>query len=176
MLGFEHPVESSCSPCLEVPDIAAGRPSWVTPTPPVPEADGPPNAFFSPTASKSFSSAVTVRQVPRRLWQPDHEAEACSLMACGKKFGSWYRARKHHCRQCGRVVCGPCSARMVLPARWLLCIVNLTSCGPLRLPCTHPEMLKNLMVWCESYGRRCCCRPRAKRGPQGTFVSVKRVF
>jgi hypothetical protein len=112
-----------------------------------------------------------VRQVPRRLWQPDHEAEACSLMACGKKFGSWYRARKHHCRQCGRVVCGPCSARMVLPARVPLCIVILTSCGPLplRLPRTNPEMLptpwKNLMDFVRTLWQKVLLPPKGEKGP-----------
>lgn len=93
---------------------ASGRPGWAIQTSPVPVDDGPPNAFFSPNAAMSAcaSPCLGARQVPRRLWQPDHEAQKCSLLACGKSFGSWLNTRKHHCRQCGRVVCGSCSARM----------------------------------------------------------------
>ena len=71
------------------------------------------------SASGCIASQAPVcgaRQVPRRLWQPDNEAEECSLLACGKTFGYWTRERKHHCRQCGRVVCAACSGRMVREA------------------------------------------------------------
>jgi len=67
----------------------------------------------SPTSLTQAAYAVGARQVPRRLWQPDHEAEECSLLQCGNKFGYWPNGeRRHHCRQCGRVVCGSCSGRM----------------------------------------------------------------
>eukprot|EP00658_Telonema_sp_P-2_P000042 TRINITY_DN10012_c0_g5_i1.p1 TRINITY_DN10012_c0_g5~~TRINITY_DN10012_c0_g5_i1.p1 ORF type:complete len:220 (-),score=51.05 TRINITY_DN10012_c0_g5_i1:109-768(-) len=44
-------------------------------------------------------------QVRLRVWQPDQTSTACPL--CCTLF-SW-SLRKHHCRQCGRVVCGSCS-------------------------------------------------------------------
>ena len=53
------------------------------------------------------------RQVPRRLWQPDSETDECSMLSCAKKFDFWEGLRRHHCRQCGRVVCGACSTRKV---------------------------------------------------------------
>jgi hypothetical protein len=102
-------------PEQEVLDAASVRPRWAIQTPPIPVDDGPPNAFFSPNAAMGASPCLGARQVPRRLWQPDHEAQSCSLLACGKSFGSWLNMRKHHCRQCGRVVCGSCSARVVMP-------------------------------------------------------------
>lgn len=71
---------------------------------------------WTSAASNSEGSAFAVgavRQVPRRRWQPDNEADACSMLACGKLFGYWSGERRHHCRQCGRVVCAACSGRMV---------------------------------------------------------------
>ena len=38
-------------------------------------------------------------------WVPDREAAACTK--CGAKFT--LRRRKHHCRLCGGIFCGPCS-------------------------------------------------------------------
>ncbi|KLO20105.1 hypothetical protein SCHPADRAFT_992213 [Schizopora paradoxa] len=39
------------------------------------------------------------------IWVPDGNAETC--MRCGRSFG--WRRRRHHCRLCGRCVCGRCS-------------------------------------------------------------------
>ena len=39
------------------------------------------------------------------LWQPDSATRCCML--CSTRF-SLFR-RRHHCRACGKVVCGPCS-------------------------------------------------------------------
>mmetsp|Transcript_8252 Transcript_8252/g.20273 ORF Transcript_8252/g.20273 Transcript_8252/m.20273 type:complete len:1855 (+) Transcript_8252:338-5902(+) len=45
------------------------------------------------------------------VWQPDSEARACTV--CAKPFG--FIRRRHHCRQCGLLVCGDCSkGRMCL--------------------------------------------------------------
>ena len=41
----------------------------------------------------------------RVAWQPDDEAKACPH--CGKEFS--LTVRRHHCRACGRCVCGSCS-------------------------------------------------------------------
>lgn len=47
-----------------------------------------------------------------KVWQPDSEAPSC--MCCKTSVG---RFSRHHCRNCGRVVCGGCSAlKAVIPA------------------------------------------------------------
>ena len=43
----------------------------------------------------------------RTAWQDKHSVSAC--FGCGKTFGALTN-RHHHCRACGRVVCGDCSA------------------------------------------------------------------
>lgn len=43
-------------------------------------------------------------QVP--VWQPDEEAAECPI--CHQNFTLFFR--RHHCRKCGRVVCGSCSS------------------------------------------------------------------
>lgn len=53
--------------------------------------------------------------VPR--WQPDDELSACSI--CGNSFT--FLNRRHHCRRCGRLVCGPCSPhRITLPRQYIV--------------------------------------------------------
>ncbi|KAI0931186.1 hypothetical protein AcV5_005267 [Taiwanofungus camphoratus] len=41
------------------------------------------------------------------IWIPDGKAQSC--MRCGRTFG--WRRRRHHCRLCGRCVCGSCSGK-----------------------------------------------------------------
>ncbi|EMD32581.1 hypothetical protein CERSUDRAFT_118620 [Gelatoporia subvermispora B] len=41
------------------------------------------------------------------IWIPDGKTENC--MRCGRTFG--WRRRRHHCRLCGRCVCGGCSGK-----------------------------------------------------------------
>ncbi|KEQ97804.1 hypothetical protein AUEXF2481DRAFT_545127 [Aureobasidium subglaciale EXF-2481] len=53
--------------------------------------------------------------VPR--WQPDDELSACSI--CGNAFT--FLNRRHHCRRCGRLVCGPCSPhRITIPRQYIV--------------------------------------------------------
>jgi len=62
----------------------------------------------------SLSSARTALlfSVSMQPWTPDSEAPCCP--ECGAAFT--VLRRRHHCRQCGRVVCDECSgARVVLP-------------------------------------------------------------
>jgi len=40
------------------------------------------------------------------VWIPDDAVDDC--MICSKEFNSLLR-RKHHCRKCGKIVCGECS-------------------------------------------------------------------
>eukprot|EP01130_Rhizamoeba_saxonica_P008545 TRINITY_DN345_c0_g1_i4.p1 TRINITY_DN345_c0_g1~~TRINITY_DN345_c0_g1_i4.p1 ORF type:complete len:522 (-),score=74.89 TRINITY_DN345_c0_g1_i4:2325-3890(-) len=44
------------------------------------------------------------------LWIPDKEASNC--MQCNRKFSMIQR--KHHCRRCGKCICGRCSSNRVL--------------------------------------------------------------
>merc|ERR1711988_141550 len=39
------------------------------------------------------------------VWVPDKEVQAC--MICSAKFTTFFR--RHHCRRCGRCICGDCS-------------------------------------------------------------------
>ena len=43
----------------------------------------------------------------RPAWQPDALAAECN--GCARRFDTLFR--RHHCRRCGLVVCGPCSTR-----------------------------------------------------------------
>ncbi|PBP26493.1 fyve domain containing protein [Diplocarpon rosae] len=53
--------------------------------------------------------------VPR--WQPDAEVTLCPI--CGTQFS--FFVRKHHCRKCGRVVCGNCSPhRITIPFSYIV--------------------------------------------------------
>eukprot|EP00928_Gymnodinium_smaydae_P041386 TRINITY_DN28018_c0_g1_i1.p1 TRINITY_DN28018_c0_g1~~TRINITY_DN28018_c0_g1_i1.p1 ORF type:complete len:397 (+),score=90.30 TRINITY_DN28018_c0_g1_i1:158-1348(+) len=45
--------------------------------------------------------------VDQTEWVPDEEVTKCPI--CSKGF-SMLHNRRHHCRACGRVVCGPCSS------------------------------------------------------------------
>eukprot|EP01065_Artemidia_motanka_P023369 TRINITY_DN27926_c0_g1_i1.p1 TRINITY_DN27926_c0_g1~~TRINITY_DN27926_c0_g1_i1.p1 ORF type:complete len:355 (+),score=62.65 TRINITY_DN27926_c0_g1_i1:97-1161(+) len=44
----------------------------------------------------------------RPSWRPDDEATHC--LSCSKLFDS--HRRRHHCRYCGEIYCGPCAQRM----------------------------------------------------------------
>lgn len=47
------------------------------------------------------------------LWNQDENTSACSC--CGKPFT--FVRRRHHCRNCGRIVCGDCSPhKIILPS------------------------------------------------------------
>ncbi|XP_071537889.1 pleckstrin homology domain-containing family F member 2 isoform X3 [Panulirus ornatus] len=64
------------------------------------------------------------------VWVPDSETQVC--MHC-KKTQFTLINRRHHCRKCGKVVCGPCSSKKVM-------LVHQSS-KPLRVCLTcHDEM------------------------------------
>lgn len=59
------------------------------------------------TSTTSHTAPYVDRAASRLMsWQPDASASQCPL--CTVRFG-WLQ-RKHHCRSCGRIVCGSCSA------------------------------------------------------------------
>ncbi|KAK1835602.1 FYVE, RhoGEF and PH domain-containing protein 6 [Podospora conica] len=56
-----------------------------------------------------------VLRLPR--WQPDAEVTYCPI--CRTQFSIF--VRKHHCRKCGRVVCGSCSPhRITIPYQYIV--------------------------------------------------------
>lgn len=86
----------------------------------------------STTASEVSSTweAVDERETKPTLWVPDHAATSC--MSCHTTF--WLVSRKHHCRNCGQIVCAECSTNSLpLPSEQLyhpvricdLCFRNL---------------------------------------------------
>ncbi|RDW73993.1 hypothetical protein BP5796_07435 [Coleophoma crateriformis] len=74
-----------------------------------------------PTQSSTSSSRPAARTRPstdivRARWQPDAEVTYCPI--CHTQFGWVFR--KHHCRKCGRVVCGSCSQhRITIPYEYI---------------------------------------------------------
>jgi hypothetical protein len=42
-------------------------------------------------------------------WENDEYVEECPIPRCKNKFGFGIFTRKHHCRNCGKVVCNDCS-------------------------------------------------------------------
>lgn len=55
----------------------------------------------------------TPRCMARCAWQSDADANKCSISRCNNTFSWMPGARRHHCRQCGRVVCQDCSRGQV---------------------------------------------------------------
>ena len=48
------------------------------------------------------------------VWMDDQEVTCCAVCKFAfKTFTVRKNLRRHHCRMCGRVVCHPCSARLV---------------------------------------------------------------
>lgn len=83
-------------------------------------ATGPETAVRSMASTPPAGHRVlneTPRQIARCYWQPDADAERCSISSCNNTFSWTLGARRHHCRQCGRVVCETCSRgkRLLLP-------------------------------------------------------------
>ena len=69
----------------------------------------------TPSFTDSPGARRTEFVFPR--WQPDSEVSECPI--CGRTFAFWLR--KHHCRKCGRVVCGNCSPhRITIPRQFIV--------------------------------------------------------
>jgi hypothetical protein len=95
-----------------------------------PKASNPENVLLDMPAPYPMSPkhpAVGGRRMcPRKLWQPDCQADVCSMQSCDVFFGSamFGGSRRHHCRQCGRVVCSDCSrgtVSLALPMQFWSC-------------------------------------------------------
>ena len=101
----------------------------------------PTNSVLSEHLRNMLSQPV--RDIAHRMWQPDADAAVCSITNCETAFTSgWTGSRRHHCRQCGRVVCNDCSRREVcririppLPASLAVYVHHVLSSvfGPFRL-------------------------------------------
>mmetsp|Transcript_57726 Transcript_57726/g.135000 ORF Transcript_57726/g.135000 Transcript_57726/m.135000 type:complete len:311 (-) Transcript_57726:11-943(-) len=68
-----------------------------------------PSSTTSPRVSLQPPSSPLLGSVPTKAgssWERDEDVANCPL--CGQEFNPAFR-RKHHCRQCGRVVCDECS-------------------------------------------------------------------
>ncbi|KAG5467012.1 hypothetical protein LSCM1_01191 [Leishmania martiniquensis] len=64
--------------------------------------DRPPREWYCPVCSRRNGRAV-------RVWQPDTDTNNC--MMCKEPIGRWSR---HHCRNCGRLVCANCSEKRAI--------------------------------------------------------------
>ncbi|KAI0756183.1 hypothetical protein C8Q80DRAFT_1127112 [Daedaleopsis nitida] len=62
---------------------------------------------YAPEDSSNPKRGKVEHFVPA-VWVPDGKTESC--MRCGRTFG--WRRRRHHCRLCGRCVCGGCSGKV----------------------------------------------------------------
>lgn len=49
------------------------------------------------------------------VWIPDQKATVCMVTGCGTRFRMYNR--RHHCRQCGHVICGNCSGQSPVQAQ-----------------------------------------------------------
>ena len=67
---------------------------------------GSPSTAAAANSSSSSSPGRGAGGGQAPVWVPDSESEDC--MRCGAHFT--VVNRRHHCRHCGRVVCGKCSA------------------------------------------------------------------
>ena len=89
-----------------------------SPDPPLPALPQPPQPIHrQSTSTRSLDGPSRVHSHSSRKysvppWQSDSDVGECPV--CGRTFGFLFR--RHHCRKCGRVVCGECSPhRITLP-------------------------------------------------------------
>ena len=75
------------------------------------------SSYRDPTNPSKSLQSLLLSQISRPLpWTPDKLCHACQSCKLPFNKADPKRARKHHCRHCGRCVCADCSAkRMVIP-------------------------------------------------------------
>eukprot|EP01125_Pyxidicula_operculata_P004522 TRINITY_DN170_c0_g1_i3.p1 TRINITY_DN170_c0_g1~~TRINITY_DN170_c0_g1_i3.p1 ORF type:complete len:563 (-),score=111.61 TRINITY_DN170_c0_g1_i3:575-2263(-) len=64
------------------------------------------SAYLSPEKSTRNLIVNTTPSPAAPVWVPDKDAKKCTV--CEVKFT--FTNRRHHCRQCGKLVCGDCSS------------------------------------------------------------------
>lgn len=64
------------------------------------------NKLRDPDHAGSFDTDQCSVAVPKNQWQPDAQRRTCSR--CLTRFRPWLR--RHHCRACGSLFCGACTA------------------------------------------------------------------
>lgn len=102
------------------------------------------------------STLGTVAGESRAVWVPDHLVKKC--MVCDEKEFSML-VRRHHCRKCGKVVCGPCSAYKA--------ILNKGKAERICALC-HGENQGVRVVAGADKGKK---KPKPKKKDSGTFSS-----
>ena len=65
----------------------------------------PPERAMKEAPAAAASASMPAAWKRRVAWQPDEEASQCCC--CSQDFS--ITVRRHHCRACGRCVCGSCS-------------------------------------------------------------------
>ncbi|KAF9040612.1 FYVE zinc finger-domain-containing protein [Panaeolus papilionaceus] len=110
----------------------------------------------------------------KQLWKPDSASNNCDNFYCRVPFT--FFERKHHCRKCGGVFCGPCTSRLTP----LLDTSNLSFLQPPRnVPITTFESPTSPVInsrvcddcWDQIHG----C-PTSPRTPEVVRPSLKRVL
>ncbi|KPI86492.1 hypothetical protein ABL78_4432 [Leptomonas seymouri] len=91
---------------LNAPPVASEKLLSRTYTPMCPQCssrfDHPPYEWHCPVCLKRRNRIV-------KVWQPDDDTNMC--MMCKEPIGWWSR---HHCRNCGRLVCANCSEKRAI--------------------------------------------------------------
>jgi rubrerythrin len=91
---------------LNAPPVASEKLLSRTYTPICPSCgsrfDRPPREWNCPLCFKRNNKVV-------KVWQPDNDSPTC--MMCKESIGWWSR---HHCRNCGRLVCANCSEKRAI--------------------------------------------------------------
>lgn len=110
-------------------------------------------------------------------WQSDNDVTSCIL--CGNEFTFWYR--KHHCRMCGRVVCGNCSPtyERYLPTSYVVTPANQQFLENPHNPhrtCTECadelRMIRRALISPPPDARRARLAASQQNGPNGTLPSI----
>lgn len=79
-----------------------------------PAPAAPASSYYQRSAAATTTTTALALALPADMWQPDTAADCCQAPGCGAEFNLW--TRRHHCRCCGQLVCGPCSSRTSLLA------------------------------------------------------------
>ncbi|WOL02593.1 1-phosphatidylinositol-3-phosphate 5-kinase FAB1B-like isoform X1 [Canna indica] len=71
--------------------------------------ENPDKAFLVSIVKSLFPRRSEPANVSRNFWMPDHSCRVC--YECDSQFTVFNR--RHHCRLCGRIFCGKCTANFI---------------------------------------------------------------